>query len=446
MFLRILCWGDTVKNKIIITTLCLLLCVFSVVSIVSANAATFIVYNEMKLEIPSATNKTEYYFEAYLGSETEFTVPDTVAGRTIVKINGNAFADTKVVTCTIPDTVTTIDGSAFLNCETLKSVNVPATVTSIGAGAFANCTSLTDVDFPQKSAFTIIPMSCFSGCSALEEVTIPDGVEIIYNYAFLNCTSLKKVTIPATVTSISAKVFKGCDNVTLYVYEGSYALEYAVANSIPYVNLGEYVEPTEPTTSTTAPTEVTTEATTVTVPDTTPTEPTGATVITDATEPSSTAATTPSSAVTEPTESSTATDGTTDATEPSSTATVTTDATEGSTGTTSGTEVTTPSSTAGGTTSSQPTSATATATVATSSAPIKSTYYIGDADLDGRISVKDATKIQKHLAKLLTLDEIPLTLADANNDTKVSVKDATQIQKYIAGFKDILFVGDEVQL
>ena len=74
------------------------------------------------------------------------------------------------------------------------------------------------------------------------------------------------------------------------------------------------------------------------------------------------------------------------------------------------------------------------------------TYYIGDSDLDGRITIKDATKIQKHIAKLLTLDDVALVLADANNDAKVSVKDATQIQKFIAGFEGIEFVGSEVKI
>ena len=70
----------------------------------------------------------------------------------------------------------------------------------------------------------------------------------------------------------------------------------------------------------------------------------------------------------------------------------------------------------------------------------------GDADLDGRITIKDATRIQKHIAKMLTLENIPLTLSDADGDGRVSVKDATQIQKFIAGFKDILYVGTEVKL
>ncbi len=56
----------------------------------------------------------------------------------------------------------------------------------------------------------------------------------------------------------------------------------------------------------------------------------------------------------------------------------------------------------------------------------------GDADSDGRISIKDTTVIQKHLAKLLILDEDALIIADTNFDGKVTISDATKIQKFVA--------------
>lgn len=63
----------------------------------------------------------------------------------------------------------------------------------------------------------------------------------------------------------------------------------------------------------------------------------------------------------------------------------------------------------------------------TSSSNIK----IGDVNNDGKISVMDATAIQKHTAKLIVLDEQQCIAADVDFDKKVSVKDATLIQKYI---------------
>ncbi len=57
----------------------------------------------------------------------------------------------------------------------------------------------------------------------------------------------------------------------------------------------------------------------------------------------------------------------------------------------------------------------------------------GDVNLDGKLNVKDATAVQKHLASIAVLDEKGLTVADFNGDGKINIKDATAIQKKIAG-------------
>ncbi|MBQ8572957.1 MAG: dockerin type I repeat-containing protein [Ruminococcus sp.] len=63
----------------------------------------------------------------------------------------------------------------------------------------------------------------------------------------------------------------------------------------------------------------------------------------------------------------------------------------------------------------------------------ESEFELGDVNRDGKINIKDATAIQKYVAKLVEFDEEQLALADFNGDTKVNVKDATTIQKKIAG-------------
>ena len=58
--------------------------------------------------------------------------------------------------------------------------------------------------------------------------------------------------------------------------------------------------------------------------------------------------------------------------------------------------------------------------------------YIGDADLNGRITVKDATYIQKSVAKIVELNDNSMLLANVNFDANITIKDATAIQKYLA--------------
>lgn len=60
--------------------------------------------------------------------------------------------------------------------------------------------------------------------------------------------------------------------------------------------------------------------------------------------------------------------------------------------------------------------------------------FVGDADLNSKVNVRDATDIQKHSAGLITLTEEGMRLADVDFSGAVNVKDATAIQKWVANF------------
>lgn len=66
---------------------------------------------------------------------------------------------------------------------------------------------------------------------------------------------------------------------------------------------------------------------------------------------------------------------------------------------------------------------------------------MGDVDLDEAVKIKDATLIQKALAKLAELDDKQNALADVTEDGKVNIKDATAIQKFLAKIDTGLRVG-----
>ncbi len=111
----------------------------------------------------------------------------------------------------IPNSVTSIGGSAFYECSGLTSVTIPNSVTSIGNSAFYGC-SLTSVTIP--NSVTSIGNSAFWGCSGLTSVTIPNSVTSIGNYAFSSCSGLTSVTIGNSVTSIGNSAFYGCHGLT----------------------------------------------------------------------------------------------------------------------------------------------------------------------------------------------------------------------------------------
>ena len=70
---------------------------------------------------------------------------------------------------------------------------------------------------------------------------------------------------------------------------------------------------------------------------------------------------------------------------------------------------------------------------------------IGDVDLNGSITVNDATTTQRHLAEMITLTGEALVAADSDRNNRVSIKDVTMIQKYLAEYTtEIGYVGRRV--
>lgn len=63
---------------------------------------------------------------------------------------------------------------------------------------------------------------------------------------------------------------------------------------------------------------------------------------------------------------------------------------------------------------------------------VEETYTLGDVDGDGKVTILDATQIQRHLAQLTTITNDRLECADTDKDGKVTIIDATQIQRFLA--------------
>ena len=127
--------------------------------------------------------------------------------------------------------------------KTDKSYNIPNSVTSIGYSAFIDCTSITSITIPDS--VTSIDSSAFGGCSSLKSITIPNSVTSIGYYAFYGCTSLTSVTIPKSVTGIDDWAFgyyydndyKKINNFKIYCYSGTAGEQYAKGNGFDYVIL-----------------------------------------------------------------------------------------------------------------------------------------------------------------------------------------------------------------
>lgn len=186
----------------------------------------------------------------------KITIPSTICGYTVTEIGGIS-EDSHCVggfsSITIPDTVKTINPSAFAfnfyleeinfgansqlklidswafqDCRSLKSVSIPAGVETIATGAFGNTDkefsskligkdftniySLTSVNFASNSTLKLIDQWAFQRQTALKSITLPDSLEKIGGGAFINCSGLTEITIPANVNEVVGSAFSCTGN------------------------------------------------------------------------------------------------------------------------------------------------------------------------------------------------------------------------------------------
>ena len=115
----------------------------------------------------------------------------------------------------IPNSVTTIESSAFENCSRLSSIKIPKGVQYIPSSAFSGCSSLASIEIP--SLVVEIGDKAFLGCKSLTSIAIPDRVSKIGDEAFLGCESLTSIEIPNSVKKIGTFAFAGCAKLTSIV-------------------------------------------------------------------------------------------------------------------------------------------------------------------------------------------------------------------------------------
>ena len=155
----------------------------------------------------------------------------------------------------ISEGTTYIGGGQYKGWDKLVSVTIPNSVTSIGQSAFDGCSSLQELTLPfvggseTKNTFLgyifgaseysespkYVPTSlkkvtitkatsigdyAFCGCGSLTSITIGDSVTSIGSSAFRGCSSLISITIPNSVPSIGDSAFSSCSSLSKVYYKG----------------------------------------------------------------------------------------------------------------------------------------------------------------------------------------------------------------------------------
>ena len=197
---------------------------------------------------PNNTNEaSSYYVKEYIGTGGAVTIPATVNGKPVTKINTEVFCERSDVTSvTLQEGLQYIGNKAFYGTG-ITSISLPNSITGVGDETFAACPSLTSISIGSGSL--TVGSSPFSKCPNLASITVasgntslkavgdvllsysgtelhvcapkgattgnysvPSGVKFVNDNAFAYCTQLTGITFPSSMVSSDNDLFVGCEN------------------------------------------------------------------------------------------------------------------------------------------------------------------------------------------------------------------------------------------
>ena len=166
-------------------------------------------------------------------------VPDSIANRYVAAIADKAFkGDANLSSVNFDEAIRLkkIGRYSFADCTSLTGeVVIPESVTTMQISAFQGCSSLESVVI--NAGISTVYNQTFYKCTSLSSVTLNDNITTIREYAFADCPNLTYLAIPESVTQIYNSSFENDNNLTLGVWFGSYGYEYAQSHNIPYILL-----------------------------------------------------------------------------------------------------------------------------------------------------------------------------------------------------------------
>ncbi len=204
-----------VKNKILILAIVLILGLLFVQTKTLANEE---IKNNSDYEYSIMGDKVKLI--KYIGKAENVVIPSEIDGLPVISI-----------------------GEAFRWCYTVKSIKIPNTITSIDDSAFQSC-SFESVEIP--NSVTSIGNNAFSWCYSLRIVTIPNSVTTIGDFAFEGCY-LDEINVSSSVTNIGKAALSGCFNINVDNNNKNYSSENGSLYNkdktilITYSKNGEYI-------------------------------------------------------------------------------------------------------------------------------------------------------------------------------------------------------------
>lgn len=176
--------------------------------------------NGYGITIPDGTTAVEdHAFDNCTYDITDVNFPDSVTS-----IGAYAFRGCHVERLWLPEHLQTISAHAFENCMMNTSgytydLVIPASVTSIGESAFSGVKHIGSVNL-KNTAVTSLEKSAFENCENLASIELPAGLASI-GEDVIGGSKITSVIIPNSVTTINSSAFATASNLTSIYYSGS---------------------------------------------------------------------------------------------------------------------------------------------------------------------------------------------------------------------------------
>lgn len=156
-----------------------------------------------------------------------------------VYVAKNIYIDEALVsTLVIPEGISEIKYAAFAGAN-FTEIALPESLVVIGDAAFIGCNALTSVTLPDS--VTDLGAHAFAGCKAIESVTLSASLKSIKAYTFLSCESLIRITIPASCKGVDLSAFDSCRRLTYVEVEEGNTVYYSADGKLALIKNNEIV-------------------------------------------------------------------------------------------------------------------------------------------------------------------------------------------------------------
>lgn len=144
----------------------------------------------------------------YLKANDEPVISLDLSEAEITSIAEQAFYGAKVEN-------TSIDYRA----KSLGEVTLPKGLTEIGRMAFSNCPAFTIVNWDELTSLTTIGGSAFMNCGLKGDIILPESITTIGTLAFSEA-AITSIVFPSGITTIGQQMFYRCYSLTKVVFKG----------------------------------------------------------------------------------------------------------------------------------------------------------------------------------------------------------------------------------